>query len=470
MRLTFVEDAGHYSVYTDADGDDVLLLNGSTITAHGTRQRLIPEGELDQVILYDLAQEFFRGWTRRYQPSVSRVQEFVASRLADPDEADDVWMCSRGTCRTVGLNDDDGYYGLADGSIICEDCRENYWLCFHCEELHESTTTIGDEEVCPDCRDRLYSYCDECEEYYRDGYGCGNDHMGAAEEGTCCEAPEQEFTVRNDGDPPLANDTRVTVTMPAGIISEAGLDEIRYRLHMARLYGASNLVAEVGPQWQGKRGNFTKRLSSALHKSPYDETIPPDVLSAIGNIARDHSRPVDFQIEVTRDLNLPREDFYHDGSCWWTDYASSRCTLKTNGGFGLRTFGGDYDRVQGRAWVMPLKLADGVLPLADIKPQLVPTFNTMTPDAFVVFNGYGDLEGYTPARIIAHMAGMTYRKIGFSCPPMYVNSGGYLVAPEAIAHHYTDGSLHLSVDQHSNLFDREQAAIIAEQERVLTHA
>jgi hypothetical protein len=172
-------------------------------------------------------------------------------------------------------------------------------------------------------------------------------------------------------------------------------------------------------------------------------------MSQVGNIARNHSTAVDVQIDVTRDLNQSPEAFYHDGSCWFTDYAgSSRCALKTNGGYGLRSFG-TYS-VSGRAWVMPLR--------QDESGELVPTFETQTPDAFVVFNGYGDLSGYTAPRIVAHMAGMTYRKVGFDCDPMYINAGGYIVAPEEIAKKYTDGSLSLSVHQHARLFDREQLA------------
>jgi len=83
-------------------------------------------------------------------------------------------------------------------------------------------------------------------------------------------------------------------------------------------------------------------------------------------------------------------------------------------------------------------------------------FDTMTPDAFIVFNGYGDLSGYGPARIMAHMAGMTYRKVAFTCTPMYVNGEqGYLVAPEALAEKYTDGRLSLTVPQHADLYDTE---------------
>lgn len=91
----------------------------------------------------------------------------------------------------------------------------------------------------------------------------------------------------------------------------------------------------------------------------------------------------------------------------------------------------------------------------DLFGKLSPTFDTITPDAFVTFNGYGDLGGYAPARILSHMAGWTYRKIEFTCSPMYINAGGYLVAPEEIAAPFTDRQLNLSVSQHSSLYERE---------------
>jgi hypothetical protein len=79
-----------------------------------------------------------------------------------------------------------------------------------------------------------------------------------------------------------------------------------------------------------------------------------------------------------------------------------------------------------------------------------------------VFNGYGDLSGYVPARIVAHMAGMTYRKIGFDCSPMYVNNNsGYLVASEEIAERYAKaGALHLYTDTHSRLHASESRELV----------
>jgi hypothetical protein len=57
------------------------------------------------------------------------------------------------------------------------------------------------------------------------------------------------------------------------------------------------------------------------------------------------------------------------------------------------------------------------------------------------------------------MTGMTYRKVGFSLGSAYVNSGGYLVAPEELATLYTDGSLYLNSDdapEHADLWDQER--------------
>jgi hypothetical protein len=165
---------------------------------------------------------------------------------------------------------------------------------------------------------------------------------------------------------------------------------------------------------------------------------------------------------VTRDLNQTPADFAHEGSCWWGSYFSGRCMVKTNGGFGLRTYrDGPGTYPTGRAWVMPLRRE------SEKSFTLDPTFDSLTPDAFAVFNTYGDLANYTGARLMAHLAGMTYRKVDLyfdGIANLYINSGsGYLVGPEEICEHYQLGSgrvLQVRVQQHNNLFEREQAALI----------
>jgi hypothetical protein len=111
-------------------------------------------------------------------------------------------------------------------------------------------------------------------------------------------------------------------------------------------------IDEIGPLWQAKRGNFTKRLSSALHKRQIK--LAPEMIAQVGNICRSHtSDNASWDVEFTRNLNLPAEDFYHEDSCWWQSYSESRCALKSWGGLGMRTFDSD-GTVSGRAWVQPL--------------------------------------------------------------------------------------------------------------------
>jgi len=339
-----------------------------------------------------------------------------------------------------------------------DDCPREF--CDDCDDYHDRDRW-GNAECpgwyCEDCGD-YHEYGEDCPEPYCDD--CGGHHAPGDCEADCdcgCESPRPVFAIRNDGELPLANDTRAAIALPADEISDVGLREIREYL-LGIYHSDSDLNADfyylafafgnaLGCKWQTKQGNYTKRLSRFAYQTYGGLKLTPEVMSQVGCIARDHSRAISFDIEVTRNLNMSAADFYHEDSCWFGSgsYAVSRCALKTNGGFGLRSFAG-YS-VTGRTWVMPLRLADG---------GLVPTFDTETPDAFVVFNGYGDLAGYAPARIMAAMAGWTYKKIDFVCNPMYINAGGYLIAPEQIIQDTSD--LNLSVDQHAAYTDEREFA------------
>ena len=271
-------------------------------------------------------------------------------------------------------------------------------------------STLNDTEVCNSCRNDYYTYCDDCGGYYHDEDADNHNHDS---DNGCCESPQLNFAIRNDGCEPLANDTQVTVTLPAGIISVEGLKAIKYYLYGKEgYYDLSWDLETLGDKWQTRDGNYTKRLSRHAYKN-HGVKIDPVILSQVGCIAREHSTAVDITIDVTRDLNQRPGYFYHEDSCYWGGYSTSRCALKTNGGFGLRSLDSNGD-CSGRAWVLPLR--------QDGNGRLNPTFDTATPDAFVVFNGYGGLGGYVPARIMSHMAGWTYRKIDFSCSSMYINA------------------------------------------------
>jgi hypothetical protein len=384
--------------------------------------------------------------------------------IEDEDEDDGVEKEDCSSCGDSTPVDD--MTGTSDGDV-CETCVDDYYQCVNCEDLFTSlNSTLSDDEACDRCLRLHWTYCNDCDGYYPDGYEDDHEH----EDGCDCEAPGRGFMVRNDGDPLLANDTPATVSLPAGVISAEGLtgifnylrdyargiEDAEERLNMRALASMVS-VGELGDKWQTKEGNFTKRLSRYAYKT-YGLKVPAHVISGVGCIARDHSTSVDFEVEVTRELNQSPEEFAHEDSCWWQSYYEGRCALKNNGGFGLRTFKDNHyghRYASGRAWVFPLKQDD---------QGLTPTFNTETPDAFVVFNGYGDLSGYAAPRLLSHMAGMTYRRITFSCSvtdldneDMYVNGdSGYLIAPEEIARHYTDGSLSLSLQKHSNLYYNER--------------
>lgn len=468
MTLTLVSTEDGYNVYEDEDFDEILIA-----TSPPFPRIVVFWEDFDIVDAWADAVRLHYNAERWGSPNRLTFAEDIRLGVADPDAIDFVWCeCCEEPVKIEAAES-------VSGGYACTSCYEdNYYGCSDCgESVHsdDSYYTLHSESVCGGCLNRHYSHCDECDGYYHEDYS--EDHVHG---GCDCESPAQVFAMRNDGEPVLNQDERVTIALPSGVISSEGIESIAtlirnhgYTLVNAGGYTmlpdggypdsfyeerskwfdlASGLEDALGGQWQTKEGNYTKRLSKLAYKS-HGLKIPPAVLSQVGCIARDNSTGVDFAIEVTRDLNLSAEEFYHEDSCWWQSYSESRCSLKSNGGIGMRTFGGPYGEVRGRAWIMPLRLVDG---------ELVATFDSLTPDGFMVFNGYGDLSGYTPARIVSHMAGMTYRKISFDCSPMYVNNGsGYLVTSEEIANQYaTKGRLTLNASVHSNLHHKEEVATL----------
>lgn len=355
-------------------------------------------------------------------------------------------------CGTVHMADADGAVDR-DDQWICGPCAYRYYnQCGVCEFMAHTSTMhlIEGQNVCDTCRLQHFIYCEECGAFRSLSHRCNS----------CCESPQMEFSITVDGQP-VANDVEFVVGLPEGIIDENGAVRIRTLLRIHDQYEAANQVDKVGLEWQRRDGNFTKRLGRATYNLT-QQAIPANLLTEIGNIARQHTDGKDYTLAVTRDLNLSARDFGHPGSCWWMSYKASRCVLKTNGGFGLRSFGDG--EVTGRAWVMPVK---------SVGYDFTPTFDAQSPDGFIVFNCYGDLSGYSAARIVAQMSGMTYRKVRLRITDVYVNhdggeSFGYLVAPEAIAAPYTDSSIGLTVDRHSTLHEDENAAPATNTEEI-TH-
>jgi formylmethanofuran dehydrogenase subunit E len=468
MALTLISEEDGYSVNEDEHGDEVLIA-----TTPPFARVVVRWEDFDLSDAWQYATRLVRDESWFSRPNRFEFAQELHLAVADPESIDVVWCqsCEEPTRETDAL--------LVDGGEgwACESCySDNYSTCSDCDNVvhDQDTNYIHGETVCTRCTDRYYSFCEDCDCYYHDDYAEDHTHGGCD-----CESPQQVFQMRNDGEPVLNQDERVTIALPSGVISPEGIQQIvqliskqaytverpvyhpeNYSAYRAadeercKWWNLANkLEAELGAEWQTREGNYTKRLSKLAYKSQ-GLKIPPAVLSQVGCIARDNSTGVDFEIEVTRNLNLSAEEFYHEDSCWWQSYSESRCSLKSNGGIGMRTFS-QWGYVTGRAWIMPLKL--------DEFDKFQPTFDSLTPDAFMIFNGYGDLSGYTPARIMAHMAGMTYRKVEFDCSPMYVNNGnGYLVTSEEIAAKYPAGSrVSLYTDTHSTLHHDEAKELVA---------
>jgi hypothetical protein len=463
--------AGYDALGFNRDGYDYDGFNSSGFDASGYDRYGYDAGGLNRegyergtlaadLNLADLW-SYFRP-SSRFLSDAAKQDEFrqrLRELACDPDSLDNLEFCSH--CEEPAWDTTSTQGGQVK---LCESCWDDWADCDSCDERfppEDLTTTLSESHICESCRNNYYTFCEECDGYYPDGAEDEHDHDDPDEDEDsgcgCCSSPQPAFRVRNDGCEPLANDTRVTVMLPAGIISAEGLEAIRLYLYRMEEYDVSYDLPTIGDAWQAKAGNYTKRLSRMAYQK-YQVKLTPEILSQVGCIAREHSAQASAEIEVTRELNMSAGAFCNEGSCWWNSYSESRCALKTNGGFGLRSFN-EYHDVCGRAWVLPLRKDE-------LSGRLVPTFETMTPDAFVVFNGYGDLHGYAAPRIVAHMAGWTYRKISFECHPMYVNAGGYLIAAEELAEKYTDGRLELTVSQHARLYQTEQE----NKEKELIHA
>lgn len=321
-----------------------------------------------------------------------------------------------------------------DDYYVCDTCKEDRYVdCEDCGRLvfDMDTYTLNDNDMslCGDCFYGHYIHCDNCNRYY---HVDDNHHCCPRRYGCMCDAPLPQFTFPF-GNTTVSENERINVSFATGIIDDMGIYAILGVLQDEGMPSGIyiwSIIEDIGTQWQTKRGNFTKRLSGALYKQGFK--LSPSAVSKIGNIASAHSAKVnDYWIELTRDLNQSPTAFYHGDSCWFGggSYGQSRCCLKSWGGIGLRSYaneGDESDDPNGRAWIQPITWKEGAPNIA------VPTHHVERAKAFMVYNCYGELEGYTASRIVAQMVGMTYTKVTFDQIHTYVNSNvGYLIANEA---------------------------------------
>lgn len=92
------------------------------------------------------------------------------------------------------IEEDENYYELEDGDIICEDCRyDNYFECPDCHTLTHNDdgryVRDLDGDVCVNCIDG-YNYCPSCGEYYSDEVEFHENYHG---EWVCESCYEEEY-------------------------------------------------------------------------------------------------------------------------------------------------------------------------------------------------------------------------------------------------------------------------------------
>lgn len=313
-------------------------------------------------------------------------------------------------------------------ATVCEDCLYRYYTrCRGCGEYVRDlyTYTINGDEYCEGCRES-FAWCEDCNEYYDPDY---SDHCHE-EEGCDCVARDRDFQF--PASEPIANDERVMATLPAGMIGEEGIHAVRYLvMDWAWTNHSENydlrvrigtLVADMDRNYITREGKFPKRLARTFHKS-LGIKLPDTLIEQVGNLVSQYTaREANYFVELTRELNGSAEEFGNEESCWFGSgtYSSSLCALKHWGGMAIRSYYNEdcptYDP-SGRAWIQPLD------------KELTPTSDLSSAVAYAVYNGYGNLSGYTGARIVAQWLGVTYKKISLRFAPQYINgNSGYLVA------------------------------------------
>lgn len=502
--LRFIESRDGYSVYVDTTGTYVYFMH--RLPAYDGWSAPLRPGFDD----FTLAAEAIN-----VEPNLDRSSRLTRfnSVMYDQYAAGEAEVCG-GTDASDDFSVRNSGCGLVshtdemltiDNVRYCDCCREwlSYETCTLCGEATFSTTPIGgyysETLACNYCRDNDTSFCERCDMRYLDTDD-SHEHPEMCDDE--CESPLTSFSIALGSAVSEASDTsrlhaneQVSVTITSDeAISPTGQNLIYSAIvewgcysnpapweaasgdFWSTIYRAYNDTEHV---WKNNSGTYSRRLRSAIYKAIKAElthrgdtehkpfTLPEDLLARIGSIGYEHSRPLDLRVAITRDLNGSAYDFAHGDSCWWGSYSYSRCVLKSNAGFGLRSFsapgettmcacgcGSEVEatnsEVTGRTWVMPMRIEEERSAGFGCA-WLVPTFDD-DPDAYVVFNGYRALSERTGARVMSALTGLDFVGTDFNVDDdtMYVNGGSaYVVARDEVLAQINDGSL-----QVGNRFDR----------------
>ncbi len=167
--------------------------------------------------------------------------------------------------------------------------------------------------------------------------------------------------------------------------------------------------------WVTTDGKFTKRVSKYYFET-FGIKLPDDVISAIGNLAREHSSvAVTYRFQIVDKIEWQDGDFGDDGSCYWSVRAAAKDMITDNGGYAICFFKEDGGGI-GRAWL----------------------YNT--GDFWVIWNGYGFNGNPTLiiSRMFAQWQGLRYTRIyltnnSSTDNTLFINGGvGYVIAPNPV--------------------------------------
>ncbi len=324
-------------------------------------------------------------------------------------------------------NDCEHYYPQEDGlcvsggAHVCEDCASDYYCCDHCgDHCHgDHISSIEDNSICDDCRDRHYYYWESDDEWHSDPE----------------PEPEPEFEAEQYGDTYRSDPIRQHLDkLPAGIIdsdlanngiSAEGIDEIGSYLEGFHIYRHTYILdlhrereerAADSIEWCTKLGTLPKRISRILAKGSPKIVLSSEALSGIGNIARKHCpKQTSYRWDVipSRRINWGRSEFGQQASCWWpgrVPYGNSLNAFKAQqNAYAVRFFDADGTGI-GRCWAMVLGDTTG------------------DHTGLVLFNTYGPHSLFGIARLLATVWGWHYVGCEFELP-----SGWYLNSSKCVA-------------------------------------
>ncbi len=220
---------------------------------------------------------------------------------------------------------------------------------------------------------------------------------------------------------------KISVVIPEGSIEESGIDQIKDCLYSALdnfrdqifFQFEEILSRDIGLSWKSKLGTFPKRLSRYLYKN-HQLKLSPEVMSKIGNIARENSIINEkYKIDFVDKFNWDDGDFGDDGSCFWSDHSETKDYMEESEDFAAIRFfddncedGGCNGCGKARSWIY----GNG-------------------GGFYIIFNayGYGLLR---QTRIMAYNLGLSYKKItlknnGEDSGKLFINNGnGYIIGEQ----------------------------------------